>query len=521
MKKAVLLLVFTLAFGDVNSQHSIISNYGSENETQLKFSHIVTDYECGYYVHGKMDNNSFIMRLDENLDTLWSVSFHQDFEFASFQSSIMSDTNGVYFFINKSISGNNEYAILGKLTKSGSLDWAKRINSNRYGTAQLMVSENVLFVASSLNNFVSLSLFKFQTDGNLIWGKTITDSALFSSPQPKQIIVCNEDSITLVSTSSIYANLSSRGSVEINLDHNGNYLSAHRFRHTLNEFINIQDAKRINDSTYFFLCKFGYGISDDFGIGVRNSNNHQIQIKRFITNGLSMINGSVAKDQDGNFHLAASMSNGLNHELSLQLKFDENLTILNGRQFNNTVDSTITSLASFDFSCNRKLVYGQIQKQNSIQSIMIPFDDLSDTVCNSQPVSFSMINFYDTLLNYTFNINNTSGWTGFNPATLSIAISKTSDCQITLANQLIIDETPRVSIYPNPSADGLFTVEGNKEIQQIKIFDSFGKLFQTYLLKNAKHSQQVNTLNLSSGLFIIQIHFSDGTYAFLKQQIVK
>jgi len=64
----------------------------------------------------------------------------------------------------------------------------------------------------------------------------------------------------------------------------------------------------------------------------------------------------------------------------------------------------------------------------------------------------------------------------------------------------------KVSIYPNPSSDGLFYIQTDQEIQSIRVFDRLGRSVQSLEGSNDK-------IDLSSkkGLYFIEITLSEGT----------
>lgn len=85
-----------------------------------------------------------------------------------------------------------------------------------------------------------------------------------------------------------------------------------------------------------------------------------------------------------------------------------------------------------------------------------------------------------------------------------------SECKILSGATSPAKKNPEFSVYPNPF-DDILKVNAEKDIEKITIFDLKGeKVYQE------KVGQSMTTVNLNSGVYIIQIVFEDGSYGISK-----
>jgi hypothetical protein len=85
-------------------------------------------------------------------------------------------------------------------------------------------------------------------------------------------------------------------------------------------------------------------------------------------------------------------------------------------------------------------------------------------------------------------------------------------------NNIVNSKTETLTVYPNP-ATSTTTIKG-ENIKQILVFDVYGK--QVLLQQNTGKSNTItlNTANLRSGMYIVKVYSSNGTFTstkFVKQ----
>ena len=76
-----------------------------------------------------------------------------------------------------------------------------------------------------------------------------------------------------------------------------------------------------------------------------------------------------------------------------------------------------------------------------------------------------------------------------------------------------------LNIYPNPVTDVLHITTSNKIIQSVKIFDITGRLIIAQVTENNSSKTQINTIYLSSGMYVVEVSANDGRIRrpFVKQ----
>lgn len=70
-------------------------------------------------------------------------------------------------------------------------------------------------------------------------------------------------------------------------------------------------------------------------------------------------------------------------------------------------------------------------------------------------------------------------------------------------------DTSKVKIYPNPT-NGIFTIDTEIEVKSIEVYNTLGQKILTTAQKN------INMENAANGLYIVNVHATDGTSASYK-----
>jgi hypothetical protein len=92
-------------------------------------------------------------------------------------------------------------------------------------------------------------------------------------------------------------------------------------------------------------------------------------------------------------------------------------------------------------------------------------------------------------------------WTGLG--------SHTCDC---LAGVKELTSNASFVIYPNPSADGSFTVNASEQIQSIEVMNVVGQTMAEEVINTYSKSKEVQT-SLPKGMYVVKINYLNGTFS--------
>ncbi len=70
---------------------------------------------------------------------------------------------------------------------------------------------------------------------------------------------------------------------------------------------------------------------------------------------------------------------------------------------------------------------------------------------------------------------------------------------------------PEVSIGPNPSSDGFFTIQSNLAISRVQVFSQQGKLVTDETKQNARFESALDLSAAESGVFVVNVYLENGT----------
>lgn len=88
---------------------------------------------------------------------------------------------------------------------------------------------------------------------------------------------------------------------------------------------------------------------------------------------------------------------------------------------------------------------------------------------------------------------------------------------MTTSTENLLSKNYSINIFPNPTLDRL-NIQTKNKIQGIKIYDSFGRLYQYFEVSN--NIFEVNTQGYESGFYILEVKYSNDIIMrerFLKQ----
>jgi hypothetical protein len=99
--------------------------------------------------------------------------------------------------------------------------------------------------------------------------------------------------------------------------------------------------------------------------------------------------------------------------------------------------------------------------------------------------------------------------------TLLFTLSVNSQTDTTNIRQAgrITAENPavKITIYPVPVRDGLFTIKSEKDISEIKITNIIGQNIYSELFESPMSLIKISLVNPGRGIYLCAILFSDGT----------
>jgi hypothetical protein len=81
-----------------------------------------------------------------------------------------------------------------------------------------------------------------------------------------------------------------------------------------------------------------------------------------------------------------------------------------------------------------------------------------------------------------------------------------------------IDLNNNLSLYPNPTESGYFTLEAIKDFNEIEVFNTEGKRMNTLRLGQGIRQKNISVSDLKAGLYIIKVYYSDGKSDEMKFQ---
>ncbi len=547
------------------------------------------DFDPGPFTQYRTSNGAydlFILKLDTQGNFIWANSYgssNSDYGYSiiidnigdlyltgSFADTVDFDaSSGVFNLIS---NGFRDIFIL-KLGSNGNLIWAKSIGGNSYDTGYSITQNdlgellllglfrdtvdfdpgpavNILTPANVGDNETFIA--KFDTNGNLIWAKSIGVSAFFSSSSITTDsygdVYCAgnfEGTVDFDPGSSVY-NLSSNGGSDIfllKLDLNGNFVWAHSYGDTGNDRCRSITTD-VNGDVLF--CGFYVGTVDfDPSPTVLN----------FTSNGSWDIVFQKL-DRDANVKWTKSIGN-FNGELGYAIHVDTTENIYLAGEFAGTTDFnpggvaqnlTANGLGNVDIfvlklsQCYPDYTTDTISACVSytwIDGITYTANDTSATYlttniqgCDSivslhltiTPVDTSTIVVDNYLLAVTSNAsyqwldcNNgyaiiegetNQGFTADDNGSYAVEVTEngctdTSNCIVVSGlsiNDLAVDQ---IRIFPNPTNGHINLELGNLENTSIRVFNASEQLlFQTENIKTPVYQFE---LNQPSGIYVIEI----------------
>lgn len=80
----------------------------------------------------------------------------------------------------------------------------------------------------------------------------------------------------------------------------------------------------------------------------------------------------------------------------------------------------------------------------------------------------------------------------------------------------LVQSTPSISIYPNPAGDNIHILSKAQKIMRIKMMDASGVMVKDLVLLDAQQDINLETKNMQSGFYFIQIWYDDQRYVTKK-----
>jgi len=192
-----LFILMSLFMPDRSSSQEWIRIYGQGKSAQGNC--VIEDYDKGYNILGTISNYKFawLFKTDINGDTLWDKRFGN----AQIQvgtSNIEKTHDGGYIFCGTWSKFNPSFdAFLIRLNACAEIEWCKtlitptnydigiRVHSTHQGDFLLL---GAYYFTDPISN---TSLFKFNSDGDLIWQQFYPMDSIYFEDQPADLLVDN------------------------------------------------------------------------------------------------------------------------------------------------------------------------------------------------------------------------------------------------------------------------------------------------------------------------------------------
>jgi len=98
-----------------------------------------------------------------------------------------------------------------------------------------------------------------------------------------------------------------------------------------------------------------------------------------------------------------------------------------------------------------------------------------------------------------------------------LAYGEAHDYTVNVVEYINIKEISQgISIYPNPSSDGLFTIEfKNVDMENIRlqVFNAMGKIiYEKHLTLSNQQKEPIHLPGISTGIFFLKLQSESGIY---------
>lgn len=489
------------------SQLPTAYNYSSNND-KLVFYDLVSDGNCGHYILGYNTtiNLLFISNINAIGDTLWTTTIDFTPYLPYPYGNITKGDDGIYFITGKhfiSPQTNTLYNMFGKLDFNGNLIWTKSGSGFFYNFNTLKAINNSLYLALPGVSSDTLKIYKFDSNGNEIWGKGYTSQPGFLSPSLDAIQQDSLGYLNLTGTMSNYANGATLGSFIVKLDSMGNIISSSRIHSVSNsEFYACDGAyQSFNGTRYIINHGFVGNTSKNFiRLQKLNTSSGTLFSKIiYLGDSLSNLDGSILEHSQNTLLITGRISKINNYDKAFQLAIDTNLNILSAIQYS-TVDSLNIKMSKATYECNNLTSIGNINNGDRSSGYLVKKGSINDIVCFQSNITFNDSIASDTIEDLNISVYPINSWTNISAITGHLQLNK-NPCSIingTIEDQ---DKNDNFILYPNPASNSVF-ITGLTKDTQIRIFNSLGQIQREYSRLD-KNELDIN--ELEKGLYLFSI----------------
>jgi hypothetical protein len=204
MKKQVLIGLFIVCFTKSLYSQLWIRKVGV-GENEIVYS-VIEQYDKGFLLGGSTDNSKYakINKMDVNGNLLWSKSFGNG-QYQMIVRNIDKTMDGGFVFCLDGTKYNSLDAYIIKLNSCAEIEWCKVMYTPDYYDLSWRIKQThegdfILLGAYFMTNPVSnISLFKFNSSGELIWHQFYPFNYDYNEDQPKDLLM-DEDGYLVTST---------------------------------------------------------------------------------------------------------------------------------------------------------------------------------------------------------------------------------------------------------------------------------------------------------------------------------
>ncbi|MBI3500292.1 MAG: T9SS type A sorting domain-containing protein [Bacteroidetes bacterium] len=438
-----------------------------------------------------------ILKTDSNGVLKWTKTFGGGNEDRGYDIKKTADGGFIVSGSTESFGAGKSDAYLIKIDSIGNLQWSKTYGGtgNDLGYSVHQTNDGGYIVAGSgINNH--FYLIKTYSDGNLQWTKTYggtwsEDVFYMSQTNDGGFILSGRTYSFGAGKSDIYL---------VKAASDGTLQWSKTFGGTGDDV--GSSVQETNDGGYIII-----GETNSFSAGnniylIKTYSNGNLQWSKSYQNGEGY---AIKQTTDGGFIIAGNTSFGSGaFDIGLMktssdgvLQWSKTFGGTNGdigRSFEQLSDGYIIVGSSWTFG------------PGFVDMYCVRTDLNGNTACN-QTTSFPIVTTPNTIVTTPATQVSSGGVMG-NPATqTSSGGVETTLCFSNGINELTQEGV--INVYPNPSPDGIFTVQCLKfNVGKAEVFNVFGKKIKTL---NFEHETFNIDLNAPSGIYFLQLKTKEGT----------